>query len=142
MQPFGLFIEEEKKMTLGFKEIRIEEEPVASIVTLVIEGKLEKKDYEAFTPQLEQYLERMDKVRLLVELRDFKGFSTGAMWEDAKFGAKHFNDIDRLAVVGDKAWEKAMAAFAKPFTSAKVRYFDESQISEARQWITEEDDKE
>ena len=25
------------------------------------------------------YLDRMDKVRLMVELRDFKGFSAGAM---------------------------------------------------------------
>ena len=113
---------------------------MASIVTLVIEGKLEKADYEAFTPQLEQYLAREDKIRLMVELRDFKGFSPGAMWEDAKFGAKHFNDIDRLAVVGDKAWERAMTAFAKPFTTAKVRYFDESQRQEARRWITEEDE--
>jgi len=28
----------------------------------------------------------------------FKGWTAGALWEDTKFAAKHFNDIDRIAV--------------------------------------------
>ena len=49
-----------------------------------------------------------------------------------------FRDIDRLAMVGDKAWEKGMAAFCKPFTSAKIRYFDMSDAAAAEAWIQEE----
>ena len=59
------------------------------------------------------------------------------MWEDIKFDVKHFKDIERLAMVGDKKWEAGMAAFCKPFTTAKVRYFDESEIDAARTWIEE-----
>lgn len=58
-----------------------------------------------------------------------------ALWEDVKFDVKHFNDIERLAIVGESAWEKWMAAFCKPFTTAKIRYFPAEQLAEARAWI-------
>jgi hypothetical protein len=66
---------------------------------------------------------------------DFHGWNTGALWEDIKFGLKHFMDIERIAMVGDKKWEKGMSAFCKPFTTAKIRYFDPSQVEEARTWL-------
>jgi hypothetical protein len=125
-------------MTFGFQEIKIEDAPMGKIISLVIVGKLESYDYEKFVPQLEELIEQEGKIRLLVELRQFGGFSAGAMWEDFKLGVKHSNHIERLAVVGNKAWERAMTAFAKPFTTAKVRYFDESKLPDAKNWIKEE----
>jgi hypothetical protein len=50
---------------------------------------------------------------------------------------KHFSDIERLAMVGDKKWQHGMATFCKPFTKATVRYFDQAQAAEARTWLTE-----
>ncbi|SFI52823.1 hypothetical protein SAMN05428978_10159 [Nitrosomonas sp. Nm34] len=44
---------------------------------------------------------------MLVELVHFHGSTAGAAWEDTKFAVRQFNDIERLAIVGDKAWEKA-----------------------------------
>jgi hypothetical protein len=43
------------------------------------------------------------------------------LWEDIKFSVKHFADIERLAMVGDKKWQRGMAAFCKPFTKATIR---------------------
>ena len=124
-------------MVQGFDEITLSEEPVGKIVTLVFKGKLEKDDYKRFVPQLEKIMESEDKIRILVELKDFKGWTAGALWEDTKFGVVHFNDIDRLAIVGDKKWENTMATFVKPFTAAIVRYFDTDNIEEAERWIRE-----
>lgn len=61
----------------------------------------------------------------------------GALWEDVKFDLKHFADIERLALVGDRKWEAAMAVFCKPFTTAKVRYFDQAQMEDGIRWINE-----
>lgn len=122
-------------MTLGFHEIKLKEEPVGKIVTLVFKNKVDRGDYELFVPQLEKIMESEGKIRMLIELRDFKGWTAGAFWEDAKFGALHFNDIERLAIVGQKNWEKAMAAFIKPFTLAKVNFFDSQDMDEAQEWI-------
>ncbi len=36
---------------------------------------------------------------------------------------KQSSDIERVAVVGDKKWEKEMVVACQPFTKAKIRYF-------------------
>lgn len=99
-------------------------------------GKLVKKDYETFLPAVERLVKQHGKILMLVELHDFHGWTAGAVWEDIKFDAKHFNDIERLVVLGENKWERGMAVFCKPFTTAKVRYFDRSQAAEARDWLT------
>ncbi len=50
---------------------------------------------------------------------------------------KHFADIERVAVVGDKKWEHGIAEFYKPFTRASIRYFDQASAAEARKWLRE-----
>jgi hypothetical protein len=48
---------------------------------------------------------------------------------------KHFSTIERLAMVGDKKWERGMSLFCRPFTTATIRYFDSSAMPEARAWL-------
>ena len=68
---------------------------------------------------------------------DFHGWTTAAAWDDTKFGIQHFNDIERIAIVGDAAWGKGMALLCKPFTMAKVKYFNTGQMAAANSWIKE-----
>ena len=124
-------------MARELKAVRLEEEEAGRIAKVVITGKLAKDDYEFFVPEIERLIELHGKIRLLVELVDFHGWSVAAAWEDTKFGVRHFNDIDRLAVVGDSQWERGMAVFCKPFTRAEVRYFDLAAADEAERWIRE-----
>jgi hypothetical protein len=121
-------------MTLGFNRIDLEETDQRKIVTITFKGKVEKEDYDMLVPQLEGIIEKGGSIRLLVELKDFKGWTLGALWEDTKFGIAHFNDIEKIAIVGERGWEAAMAAFIKPFTRAHVRYFNADQIDEAGNW--------
>ena len=72
---------------------------------------------------------------MLVEMHNFHGWTAGALWEDIKFDAKHFNDIERIAIVAETKWEHDMTIFCKPFTSAKIRYFDHRAGNEARTWL-------
>lgn len=99
-------------------------------------GSLSRADYEVFVPVLEARM-KQGPVRLLFSMRDFTGWNVGALWEDIKFDIKHFRDIKRLAMVGDKKWEKGMAWFCKPFTTASIAYFDRSEIENARTWLRE-----
>ena len=77
------------------------------------------------------------KIRVLIEMIDFHGWEERALWDDIKFDVKHFSDIERLAMVGEKKWEKGMSVFCKPFTTAKIRYFDHAAIADARAWLEE-----
>lgn len=110
------------------------------VVHVKIRGKLEQQDYELFAPKLETLLEKYDTVNMLVELVDFKGWTLGALWEDTKFAAKHFSDIERLAIVGDSRWEEGMAVFCKPFTRATVRFFKTAEMDQAERWVQGKDD--
>ena len=108
------------------------------IIRITVSGKLSKDDYEQFVPDIERFIEQHGEVRMLVVMEDFHGWTVGGLWEDIKFDLHHFNDVDRLAIVGDRTWEKWMAAFCKPFTTASIRYFDLSELDAAKVWIEEE----
>ena len=115
--------------------LTLNEEAGGKTLEVKISGKLSKEDYQRFVPQVEKLIKDHGKIRILVEMHDFHGWEMGALWEDIKFDIKHFGDIERLALVGDSKWEKGMAAFCKPFTKAKIKYFDDSKADLARNWI-------
>lgn len=117
--------------------IELREENDGKLAIIGLSGKLHKSDYEHFVPELERLIRQHGKVRILMNMHDFHGWDAGALWADLKFDVKHFKDIERLAMVGETKWEHGMAAFCKPFTTAKIRYFDRDQADEARLWVTE-----
>lgn len=41
-------------------------------------------------------------------------------------------------MVGDKKWEQGMSAFCRPFTTAKISYFDRASIEKASAWLDED----
>lgn len=111
------------------------EHPGSDVLEITVSGKLGKADYELFAPSVEDLIERRGKLRILLILRDFRGWTAGALWEDVKFDAKHFNDIRKLAVVGERVWEKGMTDFCKPFTTAEVRFFTPDRLTEAQRFV-------
>ena len=117
--------------------IQLNEENGGKLLDVHVSGKLAKADYEHFVPEFERLLRQHGKLRLLFNMTGFHGWETGALWEDIKFDVKHFADIERLAMAGDKKWEQGMAMFCKPFTRATIRYFDHTDIAGARQWLGE-----
>jgi hypothetical protein len=117
--------------------IQVKNEKGGTILVVHVSGKLSKVDYEFFAPEFERLLREHGKPRVLFDMSGFHGWEAGALWEDVKFDMKHFADIERLAMVGDKKWEHGMAAFCKLFTTASIRYFDEADINEARKWLEE-----
>jgi hypothetical protein len=105
------------------------------ILEVAVSGKLTHDDYARFVPAFERLVKRHGKIRVLFQMSDFHGWEAAALWDDIKFGVQHFADIERLAMVGDRQWERGMAAFCRPFTTATLRYFDAAQVDEARRWL-------
>jgi hypothetical protein len=106
-----------------------------NLLEVVVSGKLAHEDYERFLPRVDQLVARHGKIRVLFDMVDFHGWEASALWDETKFTFKHFNDISRIAMVGDALWEKGMSAFCRPFTAAEIRYFDWTQIHEAWAWL-------
>jgi hypothetical protein len=113
----------------------VDEEVHGKVMELNLHGKLSREDYEMFVPETERMIREHGKFRLMVRMHDFHGWDAGGLWEDMKWNARHFNHIERLAVVGEKTWHKWMTSFCKPFTTAQVRYFTFDQLDAAQAWL-------
>ncbi len=102
-------------------------------------GEVTADDYKTvLVPAIEEKLTQHKKARLLYVLGDeFRGYSRGAAWEDAKVGMKHLTSFERVAVVTDVDWiEKMVKAFGFVIPG-EVRVFDDDDFEDARRWISE-----
>lgn len=113
----------------------LQEKADGQVLVVRASGTLTREDYDRFLPEIERLVRLHGKVRILFDMHDFHGWTAGALWQDIKFDLQHFRDIERLALVGEKAWEHGMAVFCRPFTTAKIRYFDRSEAEQAAAWI-------
>ena len=115
--------------------IKLNEEFGSKLLIISVTGKLTKEDYKSFVPKVEELIQKFGKIRVVFEMRDFHGWDTSALWEDIKFDIRHFSDIESLVMVGNQKWEKGMSIFCKPFTKARIKYFDLTEIYRAYEWI-------
>jgi hypothetical protein len=105
------------------------------ILVVRVSDKLTKEDYQHFVPEVERLIGQHGSIRILFDMHDFHGWTAGAMWQDAKFAWRHFRDVERITVVGEKAWQHAMTVFCRPFTKAQVRYFGRGSTEQAESWL-------
>ncbi len=109
------------------------------VLGLKASGEVTAEDYKTvLVPAVEEQLTRHKKVRLLYVFgEEFKGYTGGAAWEDAKVGMKHLTSFERVAVVTDVDWiENVIKAFGFA-VPGEVRVFDDDDFEAARQWISE-----
>src|SRR5262249_4274850 len=102
-----------------------------------LSGKLHDADYKTFVPIVDAEIAKDSKVRILAQFHDFHGWDLHALWDDIKFSTTHCTKIERIALVGEKSWEKWMSKVCKPFTMAKIRYFDATELEAAKAWLAE-----
>lgn len=100
-------------------------------------GTLNEDDYRKFIPEAENLMKEHGSLDLLVILEDFEGWTPRAFWEDLRFDVKHYHDVARLALVGDSQWHQGMTQLFRPFTAAEVRYYDLSELEDAKAWVAE-----
>jgi len=100
-------------------------------------GKLHDEDYKKFVPLVDAEIAKEGKVNVLAQFYDFHGWDMKALWDDIKFSTTHCTKIKKIALVGEKSWEKWMAKVCKPFTLAKVRYFEAKDSDAALKWLQE-----
>ena len=115
-----------------FKPIPVD---VPGVVAFKAVGKLTHDDYQQFLPTLEKIIEEEGEISLLLELESFHGWDLEAAMDDYKFAREYLDKIRRIAIVGDKRWERWLVLMAKPFVDVEVRYFTHDQLEEAWDWV-------
>lgn len=124
-------------MVTKTEEVKVLTRAEGRIVEVSVHGKLTQQDCEQIIPVIDAGVEQHGQVRLMFDCVGFEGWTFGGLLEESRFGLHHYNAIFRLAIVGDKTWEKVLATLCKPFTGAVVMYYDISEIETARAWLRE-----
>lgn len=102
-----------------------------------LSGRLTRGDFMDFIPAAERIIHEWGKCGIMVIMRNFEGCEVSALWEDIKWDAKHYHDVERVALVGEKKWQAGMSKFCQPFSGAEIRYFDVRDLERARHWVEE-----
>ncbi len=100
-------------------------------------GKVTDHDYlNILIPQLEEVLKKYGKARFLYYLDEgFAGWEMGAMWEDAKFGLRHKDDFEKIAVVGGPKWVAWGTRLFSHFMEGQVKIFPPEELQAAWDWL-------
>ena len=106
-----------------------------NVVELRLSGKLLRDDTRDLIPQFEQVFKDYGSVRVLVDMSQLREWLPGLLWDDLPVEALRYPHLDRIAIVGDRRWQDAMATFSRPFRGARVRYFDLGEVEAARFWL-------
>ncbi len=102
-------------------------------------GQVTTDDYERIVvPDVEAAFALNRKLRLLyLTAEDFIGFDPGAMWNDAKLGARHFSGWERIALVTDVPWLQLAASAMGFMVPGEFHVFTVDELDTAKQWIGE-----
>ena len=115
--------------------IQIEQVADSDIISFRVTGKLVKDDFQRVTVELENFTKLHGNIYVLIEMQDFEGWDMEALWERIKLEFKHFDDIERVAVVAEKQWQEFLDQVSSPFTIAKTRYFMPGESDQALNWL-------
>jgi hypothetical protein len=110
-------------------------ESSGNIIGVKLAGILTDEDYKYFVPELEKIISAHSKIRLLLLTAYPQKFKPKAAWDDLVFWIKHIKNIERLAIVGQKEWEKWIELLEKPFIRTEVKYYSASCLQDAWSWL-------
>ncbi len=98
-------------------------------------GELMDNEYKGFVAEVEAIIADHGKTRLLMVVDYPQEFDLKTAWDDLVFWIKHIKNIERLAIVGQKEWEKWLELLEKPLIHTNVKYYKTSNIEDAWNWI-------
>ena len=106
------------------------------LITVQISGKLKWTEFAGAQKSAIQAMRPGGKVRLLVLTEDFEGWDDRGDWGDVSFQMRYDEQIEKIAVVGDRRWQEMIEVFVgKGIRPVDIRYFAPSQEALARTWI-------
>lgn len=111
-----------------------EENTVAARVV----GKIKTEDVEKAAKEIDQQLEEDGKVRMYVELDHFEGYELPAFLKDLKFAIQHFDDFEKVALVGQEEWLDALGKVTDEiFPGLEIRFYPLVERPQALRWLEE-----
>lgn len=100
-----------------------------------IKGVLTKEEFKIFEQKIESLLElyTIPQMNVLIDIREIEGIEFKSLWDDLLFAIRHFKEIQKVSVVGNKRIEEYTINFADKLTSKELHYF--KKYEEAHKWL-------
>ncbi len=115
-----------------------------NIIATRANGLLYFNDYEKIHPLIHNIIRTGKKVRWYFEMEDYPGLKLPGLQEKSDIGFNHnglnfthAGDIEKIAIVGNKACESWMRSLMTPFANASLMYFELEYRNRGMEWIME-----
>ena len=106
------------------------------VVTVRLLGKLDPSAYDGANEEIDDVMSRTEHVCLVLDLREFDGWSgLSALGDHLSLVREHYRVPERIAIVGDKAWQKMAEKIMSRFLNAQTRFFDSGDYNGAIAWV-------
>lgn len=113
-----------------------QEEIGAGILHVSLRGKLDSSAYANDLEDLNRYIADHDRVRLLVDLRDFEGWQgIGGLRDHYDLVRGHAPRIERVAVLGDARWQDLVVEMGRHAFGLDARHFRTAETEAAKAWL-------
>ncbi|HIE65391.1 MAG: STAS/SEC14 domain-containing protein [Nitrospira sp.] len=107
------------------------------IIGMEFDGGITLQEIETFWDKIESMLEKEQKLRVYVEVKNFGVMEPKAWFKNIPKKIQHFSDFEMEAIVSDKYWLEILTKMSdKLFPSIKVKHFSFEEIDNAKAWIT------
>lgn len=106
------------------------------VLTIKISGKLRQPELAALQKNAAEILQNRSVSSVLVLAENFEGWEKGD-WGDLSGQMQLDQQLDRLAIVGDKRWKGLALLFTgKGIRHVAIEYFSPAELPKARAWLT------
>ncbi len=102
-----------------------------------ISAKITTQEIDEVIEDLEKAITEHGSIRLLIRMKNWRGMEAKAALDDFSFLIRHIKDIEVLAVVGDRFWEKLWLDFGALFVQTRSKFFEEDEYEVAWTWLSE-----
>jgi hypothetical protein len=106
-----------------------------NILGFKIVGGITKKQKERICKVLEKQIGESGKIRLVLVIEPRGKMDAESLLLDMNFTVTYADNIERMAIIGHKDWEKTWIALFGLFSHIRTQYFDRSEIKAAWKWI-------
>ena len=78
-------------------------EETDNLINVAVFGEFTLADYKEFEEQVIYKSRSENRVNLLLDWRDMLSYTVDAAWEDIKFIREHGSEVNRIAIITNKA---------------------------------------
>ncbi len=115
--------------------IEYRDDPETGIAEIVVDGRIDRADYDDVCARLAALIERRGRIRVLEDIRRIGRFDLSIIPADVRFTFRHMKDFSHCAIVGERKWLDWLTRAIDPLVSCEIRYFDRADFEDARDWL-------